>query len=443
MPSPLRPAGTPKPLPHDSEPPRRGGQPLAAPASVVVNDFVKRLRLARPMEQDASASMADADAATAATASPSSEAGKDEPSEDDEGTDADAPAGGCFRLRQIRVHALLQDGTLGLLLHGTSIVGFCSAEAEKVGWAIGDQIVEVNGQRIALFDEFLEKFVAAQEQGFPIDFSVLRRECVEEQELSEDALDSFFSGTNFVDLAGQLQQKFGNFSPAREVQSNMGTPRSQDTQVQNESITENPYIQALRKRRDELRFTTEKWADGSYTLASRLATERYDALASLRPAWTRETPRRSGSGLGEQRPRSNGGWPSFLCTGRDHVCMGREAGGLELLQTPRPERQELIGVDLTSTYHQVPVVSPGGCDTESGGWREQTEDSLSRCSAVGGAAANLSAGAGAAEPLEAPRLLPASTSGDSPVLDLVRSPVAAASTPTQSRNFAANFLPNR
>lgn len=441
MPSPLRPAGTPKPLPHDSDPPRRGGQPLAAPASVIVNDFVKRLRLARPTEQDTSVSMTDADAATAATASPSSEAGKGEPSEDDEGTDASAS--GCFRLRQIRVDALLQDGTLGLLLHGTSIVGFCAPEAEKVGWAVGDQIVEVNGQRIALFDEFLEKFVAAQEQGFPIEFSVLRRECVEEQELSEDALDSFFSGTNFVDLAGQLQQKFGNFSPARDAQSNLGTPRSQDTQVQNESITENPYIQALRKRRDELRQTTEKWADGSYTLASRLATERYDALASLRPAWSRETPRRSGSGLGEQRTRSNGGWPSFLCTASDHSCMGREAGGLELLQTPRPERQELIGVDVTSTYHQVPVIGPSECDGESGGWREQTEESVSRGSFFGGASSNVSAGAGAAELLEAQRPSPACSLVDHPGLDMARTPVATSSTPTQSRNFAANFLPNR
>ena len=58
----------------------------------------------------------------------------------------------CFRLRHVRVEALLQardargvkwraftsahisrpgpeDGTLGLLLHGTSVVGFCSEEA--------------------------------------------------------------------------------------------------------------------------------------------------------------------------------------------------------------------------------------------------------------------------------------------------------------------------
>ena len=68
------------------------------------------------------------------------------------------PGGECFRLRHVRVEALLQardargvkwraftsayfsrpgpeDGTLGLLLHGTSVVGFCSEEAASHGWS--------------------------------------------------------------------------------------------------------------------------------------------------------------------------------------------------------------------------------------------------------------------------------------------------------------------
>jgi hypothetical protein len=69
---------------------------------------------------------------------------------------------GCFHVRHVEVSELLEDNTLGLLLHGTSVVGFCSSKAEQAGWRVGDQIVEVNGQRVGSFDEFLECFVQSQ-----------------------------------------------------------------------------------------------------------------------------------------------------------------------------------------------------------------------------------------------------------------------------------------
>jgi len=189
---------------------------------------------------------------------------------------------GSFRLRQVRVHELLEDGTLGLLLHGTSVVGFCSSQADSAGWAVGDQIVEVNGHRVAMFDEFIDRFVSAQEDGFPIEFSVLRREQeVEETEGAEDALEGFFSATNFVDLAGQLQKKFAGTSMGQAPMPNP-PPIPEEDSMQFESITENPYIQALRKRRTELCRNAEGWAsEVAESLAARLATQRSDALASL------------------------------------------------------------------------------------------------------------------------------------------------------------------
>ncbi|CAE7697077.1 XI-B [Symbiodinium necroappetens] len=146
-------------------------------------------------------------------------------------------SGECFRLRHVRVEALLQDGTLGLLLHGTSVVGFCSEEAASHGWFVGDQIVEINGKHVAAFDEFLEQFLAAQVQGFPIVFSVLRREAPEETP-DEDPLESFFSEIDFVDLAGRLKKKFGG-SPGKAELASTGSS--------GDAILENPYIQAKRR----------------------------------------------------------------------------------------------------------------------------------------------------------------------------------------------------
>lgn len=242
-----------------------------------------------------------------------------------------------FRLRHVKVHGLLQDGTLGLLLHGTSVVGFCSEEAAENGWTVGDQIVEINGQRVVAFDDFLERFLAAQVEGFPIAFSVLRKEPSTEvesaEESDEDPLESFFSETNFVDLAGQLQSKFGSGTGQGKVSS--AADEGED------AITENPYIQALRKRRTELSRSTEGWSDDhdSQSLAARLATERDDALATLSRAST-DTPRRLPKPVPVQ-PRnlfSDLGLPAF-CAGRP--CGDGDASVYEIRPTPRAEHLDL------------------------------------------------------------------------------------------------------
>ena len=146
----------------------------------------------------------------------------------------------CFRLRHVRIKSLLPDGTLGLLLHGTSVVGFCSEDVAEHGWLVGDQIVEINGHRISAFDEFLERFLAAQVQGFPIVFSVLRRELETSasgvpEGPAADPLEHFFSETDFGDLADQLKNKF---PPQKAASTSTSSPPFP------ESILENPYIQA-------------------------------------------------------------------------------------------------------------------------------------------------------------------------------------------------------
>mmetsp|Transcript_100978 Transcript_100978/g.200604 ORF Transcript_100978/g.200604 Transcript_100978/m.200604 type:complete len:356 (-) Transcript_100978:165-1232(-) len=200
--------------------------------------------------------------------------------------------GKCFHLRHVVVDRLLEDGTLGLLLHGTSIVGFCTPQAEDFGWSIGDQIVEVNGHRTVTFDDFFDRFVAAQEKGLPIDFSVLRREAVDEAG-TENALDGFFGATKMRDLAGALRKKFGTSSLSREAEGmtpSSTTPAEADKGSvdsclsRSESITENPYIQALRKRRDDLFKTAEGWIideGGTASIAVQLATQHNGGLATL------------------------------------------------------------------------------------------------------------------------------------------------------------------
>ncbi|CAK9013479.1 unnamed protein product [Durusdinium trenchii] len=193
----------------------------------------------------------------------------------------------CFRLRHVRIKSLLPDGTLGLLLHGTSVVGFCSEDVAEHGWLVGDQIVEINGHRISAFDEFLERFLAAQVQGFPIVFSVLRRELETSasgvpEGPAADPLEHFFSETDFGDLADQLKNKF---PPQKAASTSTSSPPFP------ESILENPYIQALRKRRSELSRSPEGWSEEGgelRSLAAKMASERNDALAMLSKA---ETPR--------------------------------------------------------------------------------------------------------------------------------------------------------
>lgn len=248
--------------------------------------------------------------------------------------DGAGEAQGCFHVRHVEVTELLEDNTLGLLLHGTSVVGFCSSRAEAAGWRVGDQIVEVNGQRVGSFDEFLERFVESQvENGLPIDFSVLRREqrpAAGEVDEAEDALENFFSATNFVDLAGQLQRKFGSTSERERNQSFSDEEGfGQIIRSESMSILENPYIQALRRRRDELFLSTEGWTGAvgtpaSASIASRLATRGDAGIATL------EDP------VDRSGPLKPCGWPFCISEGRANGC--REAPWSDVLPTPRADQ---------------------------------------------------------------------------------------------------------
>lgn len=268
---------------------------------------------------------------------------------------------GCFHVHHILLQRLEKDDTLGILLHGTSVVGVRTALASEAGWRRGDQIVEVNGRRVTTFDDFLDSFFAAQELGPPISFGVLRRQSIEELgEGSEDFVDGFLTRTNVKDLAGQMREKFGAGLSTRRPP----TPCSARSQSQRKPpgggtacaraavtaapskegncVTENPYIQALKQRREEFLYGSEGgWAshDGTEPLAAQLATRRSDALATLTAqpveAWTsifRAQACASGCRCGNkclpQTVASN--W----CFGRS--CMSEADAETDLPPPPRP-----------------------------------------------------------------------------------------------------------
>jgi len=209
---------------------------------------------------------------------------------------------GCFRIRRVHVRELQYDGTLGLLLHGTSIVGFRTTKAREAGWAVSDQIVKVNARRVSTFDEFLESFAFAQAEGFPIIFSVLRREDSYCEPETEDALEKFFSTTDFANLAGELQRRCAGQPPpkAREEEAQQVPPQAPPPQaaiftarsviggagsIGDDNLANNPYVMALNRRREEQLQSNEGWiscsfeeADGS--IPSRLAT-RQEGVAML------------------------------------------------------------------------------------------------------------------------------------------------------------------
>lgn len=204
----------------------------------------------------------------------------------------------CFKLRKIKVQELLQDGSLGLILHGTSLVGFSCAEAAEAGWSIGDQIVEVNGHRVANFEEFLDRFLGARTEGLPIEFFIVRKEhlanvsVVREEKPDgtfaevDGTLTDFLSRSDLWDIAGRMHQKFGTTTkrPSEEFAFSIAgsfPDDGSDHMIKCESITENPYIQALRKRRTELIETSETWEHLDKSLPSQLATKRSDALSTL------------------------------------------------------------------------------------------------------------------------------------------------------------------
>lgn len=257
---------------------------------------------------------------------------------------------GCYRLRKVSIDALQNDGTLGLLLHGTSVVGFRCMQAEANGWKKGDQIVEINGRRAGNFDEFQECFRTSQrEDGFPITFSVLRREealDMDETAASnaDDALTNFFSTTDFTNLAGQLQKKWGE----EAKQKNTASPDSATEKVDKKPLTknpsesnftmDNPYIVALQRRRDALFRSNEgwaKWADDDYveateTVASQLA-QKHDGVSMLNFA---------DEALKE---RDVCGVPDIFCT---PTCGGAERAfeliEIEMMPTPRVHRYDAL-----------------------------------------------------------------------------------------------------
>jgi len=219
-----------------------------------------------------------------------------------------------YHLDRVTVQRPLDDGSLGLVLRGTFVDGFAAPEAEAAGWTVGDKIVEVAGCSVGTFKEFLAQLHFAQEAGYPITFSVLRRQQAElsrgtpeaadaspatvADHAAKDNLDGFFGETTLADLAGQLRSKFGaNVRRKCEDQgassSSSTLPGDSDSQpsARSLSVMDNPYVQALQKRRDELFRSVEGWSsEVAASLASRLATERSDALATLvKPPW--ETPR--------------------------------------------------------------------------------------------------------------------------------------------------------
>lgn len=190
----------------------------------------------------------------------------------------------CLKLRHIVISELAEDGTLGLFMNGTSIVGFSSPSATDVGWFVGDQIVEVNGSRVANFHEFLDLFRQAQSLGFPILFTVLRREQQHEviEETAEGAIENLFNEHSFTEIAGQLQDTFKSQRP-------IPGPLQRGEYKPYDPIFDNPYVQALRQRRSDLMRSSAGWwkQDESdelgSSLAARMATERSDALSTLVP----------------------------------------------------------------------------------------------------------------------------------------------------------------
>jgi len=178
----------------------------------------------------------------------------------------------------------------------------------------------------------------------PIDFSVLRREVVDEAG-AEEALDGFFGATKMRDLAGLLRKKFGTNSLSREAEGmtpSSAMPAEADKGStdsclsRSESITENPYIQALRKRRDDLFKTAEGWIidEGSTaSIAVQLATQHSGGLATLTSSPSMEKVRRPG----KLHPLAWAGCASEVGTGH---CGSQEAAcvaSYDIRPTPRAD----------------------------------------------------------------------------------------------------------
>mmetsp|Transcript_72386 Transcript_72386/g.125496 ORF Transcript_72386/g.125496 Transcript_72386/m.125496 type:complete len:776 (+) Transcript_72386:151-2478(+) len=207
-----------------------------------------------------------------------------------------------FDVQEIEVHEPPeQDGSLGLLLSGNTVVAFTCPEAQAAGWRLGDVIVKVNGRSCEHFNQFVQILAEARNDGFPIVFSVLRCEILQDQLDTECDLDDMVNLTNVVERAEQMQFRPG-FLHGALVDGEKTVLKPSDWRLQgpvdwrlqglsmSESVFENPYVDALRKRRINL---DEKHAEGwnscgdmsaredsRDSLASRLATQR-EGVASL------------------------------------------------------------------------------------------------------------------------------------------------------------------
>lgn len=291
----------------------------------------------------------------------------------------------CLRLRQVEVSELAEDGTLGLYMHGTSVVGFSGVAADIAGWVVGDQIVEVNGARVSAFSDFLDRFAEAQEAGFPMVFTVLRRELQEDlgEDAAQGAIESFFSGHTFMEIAGQLQNKFktplapDSPSDRRQNEGKRNGGNLKLDSVLHDPVFDNPYVQALRRRRSDLmRSSAGWWRQGDAddmddsSLASRLATQRSGALSTLvSQAWEPRSSTASGT-------RS---MPWFFCAPEDEeACTCRAADESALPQTVRVEGES----HQVSVYPMTPRVDGELLPSEWPQWVTQ-ESSFSRFDAYG------------------------------------------------------------
>lgn len=287
------------------------------------------------------------------------------------GADAGAEAAlGRFYLRRVCVDRLPPDGSLGLLLHGTSVVGFSKPGVEDAGWAVGDQIVEVNGEAVASFDEFAAALAAAREvPSCPLRFGVLRRgrdagagggPATDGSE-AEAPLRRFLDAADLVDLAAAARRRPAGTgssptggtgcarAPSRSCEPGTGGAREPVSAPLGDSIMDNPYIKALQHRRSELCRSAETLKDPPGTLAARLASQQHGTLATMteRP---RRTPTEPPACAPLRLSRLSLGAPWSPCA---PVCDSDSVGLVtELRPTPRADTWDQAVATPLSVFHE-------------------------------------------------------------------------------------------
>jgi hypothetical protein len=164
------------------------------------------------------------------------------------------------------------------------------------------------------------------------------------QENADDALDGFFSTTNFTNLAGQLHERWGEEAKqtgpdsADDMQPQVETKQQSKCSGAQNFTMDNPYIVALQRRRDALFRTNEgwaKWADDDYveateTIASQLA-QKQDGVSMLDVK------------LEAAKEQEYCALPGIFCSGNCGVTMRRfELVDIEVAQTPRVHRYDVL-----------------------------------------------------------------------------------------------------